>query len=50
MVKNIKIFWNYGKLKLIPGSGVVMSGTILPMSTGVPVGTNQNFKILGTTG
>ena len=25
-----------------------MSGTLVPMGTGVPVGTHQNLKILGT--
>ena len=27
-----------------------MSGTLVPMSTGVPAGTHQNLKILGTAG
>ena len=27
-----------------------MSGTLVPMGTGVPAGTHQNFKILGTGG
>ena len=27
-----------------------MSGTLAPMSTGVPAGTHKNFKILGTAG
>ena len=35
-------------LKNKPGVG--MSGTLVPMGTGVPAGTNQNLKILGTDG
>ena len=31
-------------------SGVGMSGTLVPMSTGRPAGTHQNFIILGTAG
>ena len=27
-----------------------MSGTLVPMGTGAPAGTHQNFKILGTAG
>ena len=27
-----------------------MSGTLVPMGTGVPAGTHQNLKILGTDG
>ena len=31
-------------------AGVGMSGTLVPMSTGIPAGTHQNLKILGTAG
>ena len=27
-----------------------MSGTLVPLGTGVPAGTHQNLKILGTAG
>ena len=34
--------------KSVPGVGI--SGTLVPMSTRLPAGTLQNFKILGTAG
>ena len=38
--------WEY----LISRSGVGMSGTLVPMGTGVPAGTHRNLENLGTAG
>ena len=46
------IFTGYQSLvgKINTSSGVGMSGALVPMLTGVPAGTHQKFKILGTAG
>ena len=36
--------------ELNPTSGVGMSGTLVPMGTGVPAGTHRNLENLGTAG